>query len=181
MSQVVKLETNSYVGFLIGIGAWSITFITLIWGYISYRLRAGAWMQVYIDERIFSITIFNTVVLLLSSLVLRVFIQKKRVAFLVAGLLAGMIFLAGQVHLWKIFVAQGLTLQSSLAGSFLYLLTGFHAAHIVIGIGILLPFGIQMLRLMTAKSENHFSFALMFWDLLTIFWCVLFLVIFILK
>ena len=98
------------------------------------------------------------------------------------GIFSGSLFLEEQWRLWEMLLARGLTLKGSLAGSFLYLLTGFHAAHVLIGLVILLAFSIKLLVVSEQPHDDQgFQFGLKFWDLLLFFWLVLVFLIFILK
>lgn len=181
MSNSLKTNTTSSIGFLVGIGAWSITFLTLIWGYLFYRLRAGEWLAGYITETVVLKALINSGLLLLSTWCLHQFLNKRMSGFFSLGLLAGAAFILGQLDLWLRIVQNGLTFTNAIAGSFLYLLTGFHALHVVIGLLFLLPFGVNLCRDTNEETENRFIFALKFWDLLTVFWFILFFLIFIIK
>ena len=178
----IKTNPTASVGFLIGMGAWSICFITLIWGYIVYRLRLGQWLAGYVNESVFEKAMINTGVLMVSTWCLHHFLQKKRNRMFAFGVILGIFFLKGQWNLWTVLLARGLTFNTSMAGSFLYLLTGFHAAHIVIALMILLPFGIKLCQVVNCEgNQRRFEFALRFWDLLMWFWVVLLLLIFVFK
>lgn len=178
----IKINPTTSIGFLVGIAAWSMSFITLIWGYVFYRLRAGEWLINYVDETVLTKALVNTGILLVSSWMLHEFLQKRKTVSFIAGLLLGVLFIKAQWDLWMLLLQRGLTLKSSMAGSFLYLLTGFHALHVVVGLGILLPLGFMLSREHGSwKSENRFEFALKFWDLLMLFWLILFILIFVFK
>ena len=178
----VKTNHTTSVGFLIGMGAWSITFTTLIVGYLFYRLRIGAWLADYISPTIFIKALMNTGILLISSWIWHQFLQKKRVPLLILGVLSGLLFLKAQWDLWILFLQKGLTFTNSIAGSFLYLLTGFHALHVLIGLFILVPLGLKISQsLRDDRHGSRFLFALRFWDLLMLFWLVLLILIFFLK
>lgn len=182
MRNALKINTTSSVGYLIGISAWSLTFLTLIWGYVFYRLKLGVWLQEYIDAAILTKVIINTSVILGSSVLLHYFKEDRKRVFLLIGLSLGVLFIKFQWDVWSILIAEGLTLQSSIAGSFLYLLTGFHALHILVGISLLLGWGWPLCKTIASfQTYQRFVFALKFWDLLLLFWCVLFILIFILK
>ena len=178
----VKINPTASVGFLVGMGAWSITFITLIGGYLFYRLRIGVWLADYISPTIFVKAFINTGILLVSSWILHQFLRKRRVSLLILGVLSGLLFLRAQWDLWILFLQKGLTFTSSMAGSFLYLLTGFHALHVLIGLFILVPLGLKISQSVRDDShESRFLFTLKFWDLLMLFWIVLLILIFVLK
>ena len=46
----------------------------------------------------------------------------------------GIVFLAGQIEVWRMLSAAGLYLASNLHGSFFYVLSGMHAVHILGGL-----------------------------------------------
>lgn len=178
----IKISPTTSIGFLVGTGAWSLSFITLIWGYIAYRLRAGQWLAGYINETVWEKVLVNTGLLILASWALHLFLRQRKMVFFPAGILTATFFIKGQWDLWTLLLDNGLTLRNSLAGSFLYLLTGFHAAHILIALAILMPLGVHLAqRNLCATSQRRFQFALKFWDLLLFFWLVLLLLIFVLK
>src|SRR5262245_5276901 len=89
-------------------------------------------------------TAFNTGLLLLSAVALFVAWRRFRRAqpsartpLLVAIVLGGA-FVVLQGREWLGLLAQGLTLQSSVLGSFFYLIVGFHALHAVVALGFLI-------------------------------------------
>lgn len=177
-----RINPTSSIGFLIGISAWSISFITLIWAYIFYRLKTGAWLVEFVSGSIMLQAMVNTLILIISSYVFHKFLQSKEMIWFTTGLISGLLFVMGQVKLWFSLINQGLTLQNSLAGSFFYLLTGFHALHILIGLLILFMVSLnQVSRGECEVFEVRFNFALKFWDLLLIFWAVLLILIFFIK
>lgn len=178
----VKINSTASVGFLVGMGAWSISFITLIGGYLFYRLRIGVWLADYISQAIFIKAFMNTGILLISSWLLHQFLRKRKVSLLILGFLSGGLFLKAQWGLWILFLQKGLTFTSSMAGSFLYLLTGFHALHVLIGLFVFFPLGLKISQpAMDNSRGSRFLFALKFWDLLLLFWLVLLILIFVLK
>ena len=83
----------------------------------------------------------NTVVLLLSSLawegarsgVRRGPIGRLRPMLIAAGAL-GLLFLAGQLLLWREFAGAGYYLYTNPANAFFYLITALHGAHLVGGL-----------------------------------------------
>lgn len=80
----------------------------------------------------------NTVVLLASSVVLEIGRRGGGVARwlspragLGAAALLGIVFLVGQVAAWQSLVAQGVYLPTNPHSSFIYIMTGAHALHLV--------------------------------------------------
>lgn len=87
----------------------------------------------------------NTVALLLSSAALEWGRRTARVArsagsarrWLLASLMLGLGFLAGQVYAWQQMAARGLTLSAGPHASFFYVLSGVHGVHLIGGIAAL--------------------------------------------
>lgn len=149
---------------------------------MAYRLRVGPWLSDYVNESVWERALMNTGLLILSSWVLHQFWTNKRNALFLMGMILGILFIQGQWDLWLMLLGRGLTFNNSIAGSFLYLLTAFHAIHVVIALLILMPLGIQLCQIAAyEKSQLRFQLALQFWDLLLVFWLVLLVLIFIFK
>ena len=60
--------------------------------------------------------------------------------------LLGCLFLFLQLQGWKVLQAGGMTLTENLSGSFLYLITAAHGAHIIVGLLVMLVFLIHAVR-----------------------------------
>ncbi|MCA9406837.1 MAG: cytochrome c oxidase subunit 3 [Candidatus Omnitrophica bacterium] len=183
MSQSIEIKDNTTtsVGVLIGLSAWSITFVTLIWGYMFYRVRGLLWLEDYIDGPIYFKVALNTGFLICSSFFLHLFLQQKEKKLFLLGLSAALLFIIGQWNLWQALSMRGLTVNQTIAGSFFYLLTGFHALHIIIGMGVLIGFYYLSGMAQTKAITPNFKFVVRFWDLLLLFWLILVPLIFILK
>lgn len=178
----LKINPTAWVGFMVGVGAWSIMFVMLILGYVFYRVPSGPWLAGFVDAPVIFKAMVNTGLLLVSSWMLHQFFRTRKIELFQLGLLSGLMFLFAQWKLWVLLLRGGLTWTGSMAGSFLYLLTGFHALHVLAGLVILLPLGLKFYR--NAADERNigrFFFALRFWDLLFVFWLGLFVLIFIFK
>lgn len=185
MQEVSAFETrerNTFsVGILIGLASWTLIFITLVWGYVVYRLRTAQWLGEFITSNVVSIAILNTVVLLVSSWALSKSFKTDtaRPKFLAwAAFGFGCVFLAGQCVLWQLSMANGLRWTDSIAGSFFYLLTGFHALHIV---GALMAVFMLCLKYESWQRSLIASGIKNFWDSLLVVWLVMFILIFIVK
>ncbi len=177
------------IGWTIGLASWGLIFFTLIWGYFAYRLRAESWLEDYVILPTIRMAGFNTLVLLASSIFFRVFLWKAKQHVLEGqryswwtGWMLGMTFLVGQAMLWQMMLARGLRWDTTIAGSFFFLLTGFHALHMV---GAMAAIGAAYGS--WVKSERHPAKMVVmqgvghFWDFLLVMWGVLLVVIFIVK
>jgi len=96
----------------------------------------------------------------------------------------GSIFLAGQVFEFTEFVVEkGMTLSTNPAASAFYVLTGFHGAHVAIGVVMLLSlWGIS--RREGSLSEKHgmnLELVGLYWHFVDIIWIVIFTVVYLLS
>jgi heme/copper-type cytochrome/quinol oxidase subunit 3 len=100
-----------------------------------------------------------------------------------ATALLGSVFLGGQVFEFYEFVeVKDMTLTSNPASSAFYMLTGFHGAHVGIGILMLLSlFGIA--RRQGGLSEQHgmnLELVGLYWHFVDIIWIVIFTIVYLL-
>ena len=175
-------ERNTFsVGFLIALSSWTLIFFTLIWGYAVYRLRSTVWLEAYITPKVLTLAVVNTAILALSSLALRSAFKQKESGgekFLWSGFSLGILFLFGQLKLWQSLLVNGLRWDGNIAGSFMFLLTGFHALHVI---GGLIALAVLCARFPALSQSFFASGAKRFWDFLLVIWLVMFALIFILK
>jgi len=87
------------------------------------------------------LTAINTFVLICSSLTMVTALsaiqsgsQKGLVRWLAATMVLGLLFLGGQAFEFTSLANQGLSLSSNLFGGTFFTLTGFHGAHVLIGV-----------------------------------------------
>jgi heme/copper-type cytochrome/quinol oxidase subunit 3 len=102
--------------------------------------------------------------------------------WLVGTALLGSIFLAGQIYEFTEFAHKGLTLGTSPFGSSFYMLTGFHGAHVAIGVMMLAAMFI--LSLMGRLNEEHglnVELVGLYWHFVDIVWIVIFTVVYLLQ
>ncbi|MBC7447395.1 MAG: cytochrome c oxidase subunit 3 [Hymenobacteraceae bacterium] len=147
----------------------TMSFAAYTSGYIV-RKGEGNWLEFALPARLY----VSSVVILLSSFTMQgalVAARRDNVKLtqllLVATLLLGGVFLASQWQAWGELVASNIFFAgptSNPAGSFLYVLTGFHAFHLFCA----LVFLTTVLRL--ALQYKVHSKALLWIDLCTIFW-----------
>lgn len=126
----------------------------------------------------------STIVIVLSSFLL--FFVKRRLknnnsvfGLVCSVLILGLIFSFIQFKGWEQLISQGVFLTgegSNAAGSFLYVLTLAHLAHLFGGIIALIFATVNAkLRLYTIDSYLSLKLISMYWHFLTILWVLLFL------
>jgi len=96
--------------------------------------------------------------------------------------LLGSTFLAGQIFEFTEFVHEGLTISGSPFGSSFFMLTGFHGAHVAIGVMML-----AAMFLLSLSGRLHHDRGLnvelvgLYWHFVDIVWIVIFTVVYLLQ
>jgi cytochrome c oxidase subunit 3/cytochrome o ubiquinol oxidase subunit 3 len=169
------------------LGSECMFFGSMIATFLLYRNNTGEGP----GSEIFDIpfTSASSFVLLMSSLtmVLAHNAFEKRDArgtriWLAATALLGTTFLAGQIFEFTEFAHKGLTLSTSSFGSSFFMLTGFHGAHVAIGVLMLMAMFFLSLdgRLHDDKGLNVELVGL-YWHFVDIVWIVIFTVVYLLQ
>jgi cytochrome c oxidase subunit 3 len=143
------------------------------------RQAEGNWLEYELPE-IFWIT---SGIVVLSSISLQVayYAAKKDNFLLLRACMAltvalGIAFLVGQWYSWVALVDQEVFFVGNPAGSFLYVFTGLHAAHLISGVIFLIivlisTFGTKV----HSQSLNTLEMAATYWHFLGGLWLYLFL------
>ena len=92
----------------------------------------------------------------------------------------GATFVGGQVYEFTTFVREGATFSSNVSTSAFYALTGFHGAHVVIGVIMLLSTLALTFRARTPKAESVEIVGL-YWHFVDVVWILIFTVIYLIK
>lgn len=150
------------------------------------RQAAGNWLEFNLP----SIFYYSTAVIVLSSVALHIsYIAFKRgnaVTYrimLVFAFVLGIVFLIMQYNGWLAMQSMGVDLSGNPSGSFVYLISGVHAAHII---GGLIAMTIAMINAFTLKFNNgprkklKFSLVLTYWHFVDFLWVYL-LIFFVLQ
>jgi heme/copper-type cytochrome/quinol oxidase subunit 3 len=98
-----------------------------------------------------------------------------------AGL--GTLFLGGQFYEFTtFFVAEGLGIDTNIFGSSFYVLTGFHGAHVTVGVLWLLSLVILSFRgKVSQRSSLDIEIAGLYWHFVDIVWIVIFVLVYLLA
>lgn len=131
-------------------------------------------------------TSVSSFVLLMSSLTMvlalsaiqRGDLRGTRIWLLTTALL-GMTFLGGQVFEFTEFYHHGLSLSTNLFGTTFFVLTGFHGAHVGIGVLILLSMYYLVSRgRLGQKDALNVELAGLYWHFVDVVWIVIFTLIY---
>lgn len=143
------------------------------------RKAAGNWLEFPLPN----IFIISAVVMVASSVVLhfsyRNFIRGNEAMYkmlLVIGSMMGFSFLVLQYQGWLALTEMGVFLDGNPAGSFIYAISGLHAAHVLGGIGVLSmallhAFGLKFK--VTEKRKIRFELTLTYWHFVDLLWVYL--------
>lgn len=182
---------NRKLGMWVFLSSEFLFFGALISNYLLYSSRGG--FEGTYPAEIYDIpfTSVSSFVLLMSSLTMVLahnaltrHDQNGARTWLFATAALGSIFLAGQVFEFTEFVVEkGMTLSTNPAASAFYVLTGFHGAHVAIGVVMLLSlWGIS--RREGSLSEKHgmnLELVGLYWHFVDIIWIVIFTVVYLLS
>ena len=163
-------------------------FGALISTYLLYRSRFG---QGPTPEDVFDIpyTSVSSFVLLMSSLTMvlahaaavRGDGHRLRVWLVATGAL-GASFLAGQVYEFTAFYREGLSLSTNLFGSSFFVMTGFHGAHVAVGVLMLFAlFGLSLRGRLGPERHETIELVGLYWHFVDIVWIVIFTVIYLIP
>jgi len=123
--------------------------------------------------------ITSTVIIVLSSITVHLAYkatQSKEVAkrkiFLLTSVILGIGFFFSQYHAWQVLIEQGaFFINNNASQSFIYVFTGFHLAHILGGLFVLLFAYFRNLKKYShIQNVNSMELAAMFWHFLDILW-----------
>jgi heme/copper-type cytochrome/quinol oxidase subunit 3 len=182
--------SNVKVGMWAFLASECLLFGALISTYLLYRGRVGvAGGPIPHDVYDIPFTSVSSFVLLMSSLTMVLALssfqkgdERRARVWLIATALLGMTFISGQVYEFTTFVEEGLTLHTNVASTAFFVLTGFHGAHVTIGILMLLSLWAMNRegRLPPSKSEAVELVGL-YWHFVDIVWIVIFTLVYLIP
>jgi heme/copper-type cytochrome/quinol oxidase subunit 3 len=183
-------------GMVFFIASESLLFANLIAGYLYLRVRAGTWPPPgQGDLKDIALPIVNTVILLSSSYPINlagraIAGRKPRLLFwrlterwtpwlILTTIILGSIFLSIQAVEYS---SNNFGISNNLLGSTFYTVTGFHGAHVAVGIILLLVNFFRAVRGQFTRT-NHFSLAAgeMYWHFVDVVWIFVFTLVYVIT
>lgn len=173
-------KSNVLFGFTVFLLSESMVFVSFFLTYIILRLTTVNWLPTGVSgPELSTAVIINTIILLSSSLVIYLAERalKKhnlwlfRLLWLTTSVM-GAYFLAGTFKEW-----QGLDFKIStgLIGATFYLLTGFHALHVIVGIFLQMLMQIRsFIRGNYSRGHYGVTAVSLFWHFVDGIWVILF-------
>jgi heme/copper-type cytochrome/quinol oxidase subunit 3 len=137
-----RIVSNGVLGMSLFILTEIMFFAGMISSFTIVRASAAIWPPPDQPRLPIEATAFNSLALILSAVFL--LLAQRRLASdreaaekpLLAAIGLGIFFVVFQGWEWISMIAQGLTLTSSILGSFFYLIVGVHAAHVIVAMGL---------------------------------------------
>lgn len=103
---------------------------------------------------------------------------RRAAPWLVATILLGTLFLAGQWIAWQQLAQQGLFFSTNPNSHFFYLVTGTHGFHLLLGLGALLAALVAMFRLKRVELRQiAIDCTAWYWHAMGLFWIFIFVLL----
>jgi cytochrome c oxidase subunit 3 len=179
-----RQEDTARVGMLIFLGSWAMMFAALFFALGVVRWRSPQWPPEGVGPLPVALAVVNTTVLALSSVALEAALRSvrsgrllhmRRWLWIAVGL--GSAFLGLQIVLWTKVAQAGVRWEAGAFGGAVFGLCGFHALHVLVGVGGLLTAAMAWRALQPARHLRLRLWA-HYWHFVGVVWLVLFSAIF---
>jgi heme/copper-type cytochrome/quinol oxidase subunit 3 len=174
----VKTYAAGWWGMICGIITEAALFAYLLFSYFYFTIQPHGepWPA---EMPTFKLALPNTIILLISSGAAwigergsRQGIWGKQVGGLGAAFVLGAIFVTIQAFEWK---SKSFAVNSGAYGSLFYVITGFHMAHVALGLIILLPLSIwSALGYFGPERNAPVSIGAIYWHFVDAVWLTVF-------
>jgi cytochrome c oxidase subunit 3 len=170
------------VGMGLFIGFEAIFFCTLVLTYLFYVGRSTSGPRPH-EVLGLDLVIVNTICLLASSATIVLAVRSLRRGnvrafglWWAATMALGLEFIAGTGFEWYTLIEHdGLTLQTNLFGTTFYTLVGFHAGHVIVGLGMLsIVLGAALLGGVRQHDGERVEIVSLYWHFVDAVWVVVF-------
>jgi len=176
-----RARVDSTLGMALFIGSWSMAFATLFLTFLILRQRQPVWPPQGVVLPSLPLAGLATGVLLASSVLLHGAVARLRAgrpgfaSRWAAGLVAGLLFAGLQSWLWIDVWSAGGRPDTDMYQGLFYMLTWFHALHVVCGLLALgvIQAGALSGRIHAGRATPASSVAI-FWHFVDAVWLVLF-------
>lgn len=161
-------------------------FAGLIGAYIVLRLAEGEWPPPGAPELPVKLTGINTLFLIASSITfhaaeVHVKRGKSGLLWLFATIFLGSLFLSVQAYEWMHLHHEGLWFnKGGVYGSTFFVMTGFHGAHVLIGVLLIIWCFLKQMFTRCYSPQRHASLENvgMYWHFVDVVWLFLFAIVY---
>ena len=175
--------SRGMAGMALFIGSEIMLFGGLFAAYFFMRSQAVEWPPAEIHHTVDAL--FGgilTVILVSSSLFVHggiVGLQKGNQTVFKAGLIIaivlGVIFIAGQIYEWFNLWDEGLNATSGAYGSSFFIITGFHGAHVIAGLAMLIAVAVRTFWNDFTPGRHLFAeTSVLYWHFVDVIWIFVF-------
>ncbi len=178
-------EFTSYVGMVVFLGSWAMMFAALFFSYALVRARAPVWPPLDLPRLPLLLPGLNGLVIAASSFAVVDAVRaqaagrRARVGTALLGAAGlGALFLALQTVVWVGVYRAGLVPTGGPYPSVFYMLTTFHALHVLVGLFALLALAV---RIRGARGASRSAVRLwgMYWHFVGIIWAALYVTVYV--
>jgi cytochrome c oxidase subunit 3 len=162
----------------IAIGSIIMMFAAFTSAYMVRR-ASGNWLEFKLPD----IFMVNTVVILLSSVTIHLSYtgfkkgnEQRYKSMLIATFFLGLLFVVLQYQGWAALTSMGATFTVNPSSSFIYVISGFHAAHVLGGIAaivVALTYAYVLPYKPTLQRKQRFELVVQYWHFVDILWVYL--------
>ncbi len=170
------------------LGSECLFFGSLIAAYLLYRDRSvtGPYPSDLFDIPFTSVSAFVLLMSSVSMVLALSAIQRGNIrsmqVWLFTTAILGVLFVSGQAYEFTVFHREGLSLSQNLFGTTFFVLTGFHGAHVTVGVLILLSlFAMSLRGKLTQEKSLNVELAGLYWHFVDIVWIVIFALIYLIQ
>lgn len=170
------------------LGSECLFFGSLISAYLLYRNRSvvGPYPADLYDIPFTSVSSFVLLMSSLSMVLALAAIQNGNIRnmriWLLCTALLGTLFVGGQAYEFTEFYREGLHLDTNLFGTTFFVLTGFHGAHVTVGVLILLSmFAASFKGRISADDPLPVEIAGLYWHFVDIVWIIIFTLVYLVE
>ncbi len=183
-AEYADVSSQRLLGFLFFLISDCVIFGDFIFSYLYLRDVAPVWPPPGIERPYLYLAAVNSMVLFGSGATMHYAMEGIRrdrrrqfVAFILATIVLGSLFLAGQAYEYTHLHD---TWAGSTFGASFFTLTGLHGFHVLIGVIYLITVFIQTLR-GTYTQQRHFGLtaATLYWHFVDVIWVALFFLFYI--
>jgi len=170
------------------LGSECLFFGSFISAYLLYRNRSisGPYPKDLFDIPFTSVSSFVLLMSSVSMVLALAAIQKGDVRrmriWLLTTSILGLVFLSGQAFEFTAFYREGLTLKTNMFGTTFFVLTGFHGAHVTIGVLMLMSMWTASFKgKLTQENALNVELVGLYWHFVDIVWIIIFTMIYLVQ
>ena len=175
--------SRGMAGMVLFIASEIMLFGGLFSGYFYVRGQAETWPPEGTEHElsVFTAAVLSAI-LIISSVAAHVGIlgiKANNRALFKAGIgiaiILGTLFISGQIYEWLSLMDEGLTAETNVYGSTFYLITGFHGAHVIAGLCMLVVVFTRALWDDFTPGRHLFAdAAVLYWHFVDFIWVIVF-------